>query len=202
MTEGYTDICLSALNLTEMPDELLGAKNALRDLDLSINKIAAFPTSLQLFNCLQKLQLYGNQIEMLPSDIGKLERLEELQLNGNLLENLPSQIGHCRGLEKLEICNNRLRSLPAQIGCLTNLTELRLSGNPLTELPQTIGHCQNLEVRLQLSLFILQRIPSSLLPFVAFHTYYIFQSMPRRLALPSSFSSHFSPTNSSFPPRR
>ena len=147
IASGKANLALNALGLTDLPDGLLGTKNNLLELDLSINNFNSFPQSLQVLNRLQKLYIYGNQIDSLPSAIGKMGSLTELQLNGNLLENLPSQLGDCVALEKLEICNNRLQCLPAQIGRLTNLTELKLAGNPLVELPQTIGHCVNLEVR-------------------------------------------------------
>ena len=118
-----TELDLSRMGLTQIPDDIFDG-----------------------FTNLEKLNLGYNQLIELPESIGNLTNLEELGLDKNQLTELPESIGNLTNLKWLWLPENQLTELPQSIGNLTNLTQLVVSFNELTELPEAIGNLTNLEI--------------------------------------------------------
>ena len=65
-------------------------------LDLSKNKLSAFPRNLKAMKSLKKLEMAHNQINVIPSELGNGQLLEEIDLSWNnlgLVSQISSQIG-------------------------------------------------------------------------------------------------------------
>ena len=54
-------------------------------LDLSKNKLSAFPRNLKAMKSLKKLEMAHNQINVIPSELGNGQLLEEIDLSWNNL---------------------------------------------------------------------------------------------------------------------
>jgi len=151
---------LSGFSLPGLPKIVVERMNFIQNLDLSINKFAAFP-DLSRFSVLEELNLMGNMLSALPEEIGTAKTLRILNLNGNVLKTLPHGIGNLLTLEKLEINNNELVELPKEIGRLSLLETLSIAGNPISTLPDSIGAMKNL-VNLDMSCCHFTKLPEAL----------------------------------------
>ncbi|XP_020579010.1 plant intracellular Ras-group-related LRR protein 4 [Phalaenopsis equestris] len=127
-----------------IPDSI-GKLFGLETLDLSENRLVAFPTTVSGLTSLTKLDLHSNKIAELPDSIGDLISLLYLNLFGNQLTSLPTTIGKLQRLQELDLSSNRLLNLPDAIGDLVNLKKLNVETNNLEEFPYTIGNCISLE---------------------------------------------------------
>jgi hypothetical protein len=123
----------------------LGNLQALRELRLTRNQLAALPESLWNLQALQALDLIGNQLSELPASLGNLQGLGALYLDGNQLAALPESLGNLTALQALYLSDNQLTALPESLRNLAALRNLFLSGNPLRELPNFL-RTLNLEV--------------------------------------------------------
>ena len=73
---------LKTNSIEEFPDADL---EELIKLDISKNKLSAFPSNLKAMKSLKKLQMAHNQINVIPSELGNGQLLEELDLSWNNL---------------------------------------------------------------------------------------------------------------------
>jgi len=151
---------LSGYSLPGLPKIVAERINFVQKLDLSLNKLSAFP-DLSRFSVLEELDLTGNMLSELPEEIGTATTLRVLYLNGNVLKSLPHGIGKLEALEKLVINNNELVEIPKEIGRLSMLETLSFSGNPISTLPDSIGAMKNLN-NLDMSCCRFTRIPEAL----------------------------------------
>jgi hypothetical protein len=100
-------------------------------LDLTNQKLTAFPTDILKFKNLEYLDLADNSIPSVPPEIAQLSKLNELWLGNNQLTSLPSEIGDMSGLTLLSLFENKLTSLPPSVANLKNLMILGITGNPI-----------------------------------------------------------------------
>ncbi len=109
---------LDELDLTSLPNGIIGKLNYLKILNLE-----------------------GNQLTEIPAEIGKLPELIFLNLNDNELTQIPAEIGNLKFLKTLLLEDNQLTEIPAKIGKLKNLEHLYLEGNSLiTTLPDSFSN--------------------------------------------------------------
>jgi|GEM_PF-6303661 len=117
----------------------------LRKLDLSYNKLTAFPVEFWSLTQLESLLLDNNQIGALPEALGRLTNLKVLALNSNKLRTLPEGIGKLTRLwGTLELRHNDLEQLPSGMKYLESITGLDLSSNNFKTFPASICTMTNL----------------------------------------------------------
>ena len=134
----HTALRLPAAGLARLQVEDLLELGRLRLLDLSDNRLTAWPAEpLGALPLLMSLRLDGNRIQSLPAVLGPHPALLELRLSGNGLAELPAAaLRGLGGLEWLDLSDNALAALPAAtFDGLAALKSLRLDGNALAELP-------------------------------------------------------------------
>lgn len=136
--QSITNLCLSDLDLVELPDELKKITQ-LQNLELKHNSLTELPAWIEEFKELQGLMVAENKLSFLPESISELKKLILLNVCDNQLVALPSSIGELKELRVLILGANKLTTLPASIGELSSLSDLLISNNQLTELPWEIG---------------------------------------------------------------
>ena len=166
LKSGATELILSGMKLTELPEslgqltqlqsldlsdnqltrlpDLLGQLTQLLVLDLRGNKLSTLPEWILQLTQLKDLVLYSNQFKVLPEWLGQLEHLRMLDASSNQLTLLPESLQNLKKITYLGVFSNKLESLPTWIGSLTTLNELKLDSNKLKSLPSTIGNLKNL----------------------------------------------------------
>ena len=120
MKEG-TDLCVSALQLTELPAR--GYPETLTRIDASDNKLRRVPAALA---------------RLVPS-------LRALDVSKNGLSELPADLGECAELETIRASHNGLRGLPFIPTPLLRLTELQCDKNGLSDVPPYLWVCPRLK---------------------------------------------------------
>lgn len=119
---------------------------ALREVNLSDNRLASIPWFVTQLKALNTLSLSRNRIQRISSSLLKewsaASSLLTLDLHKNSIATLPEDIIMFSGLKTLKLHDNSLASLPVSIASLVRLEELTLTGNQLgealRELPVTI----------------------------------------------------------------
>jgi Leucine-rich repeat (LRR) protein len=142
------ELDLSGCNLTSVPLVVSDNFAKVRLLDLSKNRLAAFPIGLVgalPFDMLEELNLAGNVIPSVPGTINRLARLRVLRLDDNQLASLPVELAQLPQLEFLDVSGNAIAEVPKWLGHMQGLRYLDLSKCPITSLPAEIGHCRELE---------------------------------------------------------
>ncbi|GLH09254.1 hypothetical protein R5R35_000069 [Gryllus longicercus] len=124
------EINLSGNRLTAFPPQILELSNV-KYLYLGGNQITCVPRDIWKLISLQVLYIGGNQLTEVPVTVGKLGNLQALVLSDNQLESLPASIANLKHLRSLLLHKNRLRTLPPEIVGLKCLAELSLRDNPL-----------------------------------------------------------------------
>ena len=157
---GATELDLSRLGLTELPDSV-GQLQNLQELDARGNELSALPESLGQLQNLQELSVSGNRLTALPESLGQLQNLQSLDARRNKLTALPESLGQLQNLRTLSAWGNQLTALPESLGQLQNLQQLDLSFNRLTALPEFLSQLQNLET-LEIQKNQLTALPESL----------------------------------------
>ena len=160
ITSGATELELSALSLTSLPESICQLVN-LKSLDLSRNKLTKLPNFIRQLTNLEKLYLDQNQLTTVPLQLGQLANLTLLSLAQNQLTTVPPQLGQLAKLTRLSLAQNQLTTVPPQLGQLDNLTLLSLAQNQLTTVPPQLGQLDNLTV-LYLSQNQLTTVPPQL----------------------------------------
>ncbi len=99
---------------------------SLKEVDLSDNRLTAFPASLLSLAKLDHINLSRNKIsEPLPADMSGL-MATELNLNQNQISSLPSSLARCKRLKTLRLEENclPLEAIPTDLlrdGAVSNL---------------------------------------------------------------------------------
>ncbi len=126
--------CTPPIDPFSVPVEIVKL-SALKELDLSENRMIYLPPEIGQLSALEELYLWDNRLESLPKEIGQLARLRVLRVDMNDLTSIPTQIGLLSKLEVLQVSNNKLTSVPVEIGRLKKLEVLLLHGNQLPSIP-------------------------------------------------------------------
>lgn len=126
-----------------VPDTTIGKLTNLQTLDLSNNKITAFPGDLWSLGSLKTLNLSNNQISgSLPNNIGNFGSLEVFDLShNNFSGEIPAAISSLANLQVLKLDNNKFQySIPQGIRSCQSLVTIDFSMNQLNgSLPDGFG---------------------------------------------------------------
>lgn len=98
-------------------------------MDLSENRLCAFPEDVLQCATLEILKLSGNQLTEIPVIVGQCAKLKELHIASNCLQALPAELGQCTALEHMDCSSNQLSFLPPELGNLKKLRRLVLNNN-------------------------------------------------------------------------
>ncbi len=128
---GRTELDLSGLGLSELPEELLELRQVV-ELDLSNNNFVVWPELLSRMDWLEVLRLNKNGLRVITEDFVRLQRLKLLEVKDNLLRRLPFGMQEMNELEILLLENNQFCSLPYWI--LDSSYFLYTQGNKLPEI--------------------------------------------------------------------
>ncbi len=159
--ENRTNLDLSSLGLTSLPQSFLEVAPQLEVLTLAKNGFINFPkalgacrnlkvlifdknklTNLSGIRSLQKLDnlsLNENALTYFPTDLLELKSLEVLWMNENSMTSIPQGILELKKLQSFSVTNNAIEILPAEIAQLPELVNIHLSGNPLKTPPIEIA---------------------------------------------------------------
>lgn len=88
------------------------------------------------------LDLTNNKLAHLPESINKLKNLRILKLNENKLKNMPSAVSELSKLQELYLSSNKFSKVPVSICALPKLRVLSLSGNNISVLPKDFCNLQ------------------------------------------------------------
>lgn len=130
---GLEHLGLGENEISEVPASL-GTLSCLRSLDLRGNQLASLPVSLSKLQ-LDALDLSNNRLEAFPAWLTEMKSLRSLALADNALGALPASLSKLSGLEMLDLRNTGLRELPAGLARLKKLHLLDLRGNSIGDLP-------------------------------------------------------------------
>ncbi|KAF9438205.1 hypothetical protein BGZ76_009223 [Entomortierella beljakovae] len=123
--------------LTSFPANCIQYMTALRELDLSHNKICHLPADIGHVNShLRQLIVSDNKLEAIPKSIGLCKELRNLNLGRNQLTSLPTEIADLKQLDTLDLSENLLCVIPGDVADFLTKTTLLLTGNPFTR-----GYC-------------------------------------------------------------
>ncbi|MFK7772533.1 MAG: COR domain-containing protein [Saprospiraceae bacterium] len=159
--QNRTNLDLSSLGLTSLPDSFLRVAPQLEVLTLAKNGFINLPKALGACRNLQVLildknklsELYGirslqklnnlslneNELTYFPTDLLELKSLEILWMNENAMTSIPQGILELKKLQSLSVTNNSIETLPVEIAQLSELANIHLSGNPLKTPPIEIA---------------------------------------------------------------
>lgn len=112
-------------------------------LDLSKQKLTAFPEEILQFTKLRSLNLEKNKITELPPNF-KFPELRVLNLNKNKFTSFPASLCQTPSLRELRIGKNDISEIPECIGGIKNLITLDLWFNPIEILPESLTQLRNL----------------------------------------------------------
>ncbi|KAF9955193.1 hypothetical protein BGZ70_010324 [Mortierella alpina] len=123
--------------LTTFPARCIQFMSALRELDLSHNKLCFLPTDIgHPQSHLRQLVASDNKLEAIPRSIGQCRELRSLNLGRNQLTSLPTEIADLKQLDTLDLSENLLCVIPGDVADFLTKTTLLLTGNPFTR-----GYC-------------------------------------------------------------
>lgn len=134
---------LKDCSLSETPEQLAREGEALRQLDMTNNKLKTFPVNR--FQNLKRLVLDRNRITNLPDDFGTTNKLEQLSLNFNELIQIPPSVSLLTHLKIFSASNNKLIAFPIVVCSCPKLEMIDLSSNKITSIPPEIGSLQYLQ---------------------------------------------------------
>ncbi|KAM4018468.1 PH domain leucine-rich repeat-containing protein phosphatase 2 [Anomaloglossus baeobatrachus] len=124
----------------------------LKVLNLSQNKLGAFPLQLCEIPTLTELNVSCNGLTQLPPQIGQMLSLQTLNLDGNGLTSLPEELGLLQQLSTLGLSFNDLSSIPPVFEKLCSVDRLCMAGNCLENLSlqmlSNMAHVKSLDLRM------------------------------------------------------
>lgn len=123
--------------LSELPGYFAWMKN-LRDLNVSNNQFAIFPSVACELENLTLLDISFNTIVELPNELNMLKRLQRFVFVGNNVEQLPSSIGEMHNLRVIDLRRNLLQDISVLFN-LPSLEILRCEHNSLKRMDVTFG---------------------------------------------------------------
>jgi Leucine-rich repeat (LRR) protein len=98
-------------------------------LNLSKNKLTAFPEEIFVFSNLTHLILNKNKIEILPSKISTLNKLKYLDISKNKIIVIPYEIEKLSFLDTLNLSQNKIANLPKNFFTLESIKYIDLYSN-------------------------------------------------------------------------
>ncbi|NNE55740.1 MAG: leucine-rich repeat domain-containing protein [Flavobacteriales bacterium] len=126
---------LSRQKLKAFPEEIFLFIN-LNELILDKNKIVEIPDRINGMRHLQRLSVSKNRLEDFNPNICRLIHLIELDLSENYLTEIPDEIRKLEKMEKLILWSNLIRYFPTSLGQLENLKEFDLLHNEMNQMEQ------------------------------------------------------------------
>ncbi len=112
-------------------------------LDLSKQKLAAFPMDILKLKNLRTLKLAKNKIDSIPGEIKQLQNLRELDVSKNKLKEFSKGICELVNLERLILNQNSIESIPAEIKNLKKLVYLDMWDNDLWFFPDELAELKD-----------------------------------------------------------
>eukprot|EP00002_Diphylleia_rotans_P036837 TRINITY_DN816_c0_g2_i3.p1 TRINITY_DN816_c0_g2~~TRINITY_DN816_c0_g2_i3.p1 ORF type:complete len:767 (-),score=132.73 TRINITY_DN816_c0_g2_i3:48-2348(-) len=131
--------------LEHLPANFPVIMDRLSKVDLSHNKLRAFPDSCSGLEKIQDLKLFKNKLERLPASISQLTNLQYLNVHSNRISVLPDIFSSFTKLKKLLCSFNRISGIPQSISSLTSLVEFHASHNPISNIPEGFSNLKNLK---------------------------------------------------------
>mmetsp|Transcript_46306 Transcript_46306/g.100576 ORF Transcript_46306/g.100576 Transcript_46306/m.100576 type:complete len:781 (+) Transcript_46306:618-2960(+) len=143
----HLDLCANLLTDAAFaaPAEELQACSTLRFVDITSNRLTAFPPQLLLLHGLYELRLSLNPLKVVHAELSLVTSLVALQAAMCELSVLPDTLCALRGLCMLDVSRNGLTKLPNGFS-RSPLRELKVSHNRLAFLPISLGTCSELRV--------------------------------------------------------
>ncbi|XP_053369723.1 PH domain leucine-rich repeat-containing protein phosphatase 2 [Clarias gariepinus] len=124
----------------------------LKSLNLSHNRLGAFPEAVCEIQTLSELNLSCNGLGSVPARIGNLQSLQTLSLDGNLLSSLPDELGDLVQLCSLGLSFNSFPHIPLVLERLSGVDRLLMAGNRVEALELCsllrMSHVKNIDLRL------------------------------------------------------
>ena len=148
---------LSGNNLDQFPSGIHCLKY-LRDLDVSVNPLGAFPKVLKNLQSLEIFKGSACELDKFPKFLLKLKQIKWIELNRNRIKRLPCK---CRSfpLEILDLSDNKgLQMTSDDLSGVGSIDQLYLSSCGLTKIPELVLHVPILRV-LNLENNPIKRIP-------------------------------------------
>ncbi|XP_041835866.1 PH domain leucine-rich repeat-containing protein phosphatase 2 isoform X1 [Melanotaenia boesemani] len=124
----------------------------LKSLNLSHNRLGAFPECVCEILTLTELNLSCNSLHTIPVQIGNLQSLQTLSLDGNHLSSLPEELGGLFQLNSLGLSFNNFSHIPAVLERLSAMDKLAMAGNRVESLELCtlvrMNHLRSVDLRL------------------------------------------------------
>lgn len=124
---------LSENGIAVLPDGI-GALRALRDLDVSNEKITGLPKSLARLGNLQRVSLYACPLRELPPVLAATKTLTYLSASGTGVTVIPDWIADLPALEQLTLDDDPIAEVPKALARSTSIREISLESPVLREL--------------------------------------------------------------------
>uniref|UniRef100_A0A8C4N7Z1 P53-induced death domain protein 1 n=1 Tax=Eptatretus burgeri TaxID=7764 RepID=A0A8C4N7Z1_EPTBU len=135
-----TLLTVSGNGLRHLPGVALAHLQALRELDVSDNKLVVLPDELCELTSLERLDASGNLLTSLPESLAQIHSLTSLLLHTNKLVSVASELALLPRLHRLDLRNNDLRQLP---WAFQDASFIKVEGNPIGHPDNPIGHPEN-----------------------------------------------------------
>jgi Leucine-rich repeat (LRR) protein len=141
-----TNVSLSRLNLTFIPDSLFEKMVHVHVLDLSFNNLTTIPDTIDKCVSLRELWLNDNQLTSLPESVKNLNLLIRLDVHNNKLTHLPAEFD-THVMLILDASYNEIEELnETTFTNMSSLCILKLDHNKLTTIPHSVCHLPSLQV--------------------------------------------------------
>jgi Leucine-rich repeat (LRR) protein len=115
-------------------------------INLSKQKLKAFPEELIHFPNLNELVLDKNKIDSIPPVIGKIKYLQILSIQSNKLDTICKEVFWLQHLRKLNLGDNLISYIPTDLEKLQKLEVLGLWDNPIQVYPAVLADLPKLKI--------------------------------------------------------
>jgi Leucine-rich repeat (LRR) protein len=173
--QNLTNLNLSNNKMANVPESIDNLIN-LQVLFLSENNIV--DVGEEIFNLakLTKLDLSKNKIKKISDSIGNLQSLKELSLSKNKnLKKIPLSMSNLKQIERLELINIGLEYFPRELCYFEKLRILYLDSNKLEMIPREISNLTKLTF-LSISMNNLKSLPIEIKNNSNFHKFLIYEN--------------------------
>jgi hypothetical protein len=127
-------------------DKAMATPEVVIRLDLSKQKLQAFPMEIFQMPNLQELVLDKCRITQLPDEFKALPLLQRLSCGHNEIEQIPPSLCSLNNLRTLNLSDNIIDKIPDKIDRLTALETLALWDNQISYYPERLTEMQQLRV--------------------------------------------------------